>query len=101
MIFKCLDISVNTLGSTVWKDWKLHHTSQALPRQGHPSKLSIRARSGFTTEAIERPTISLKELVAETGVKVHQSTISKALYTTGLYGRVSRKKAEFARKHQH
>lgn len=83
MIFKCLDISVNTLGSTVWKDWKLHHTSQALPRQGHPSKLSIRARSGFTTEAIERPTITLKELVAETGVKVHD--IKSSVYNRPVW----------------
>ena len=65
-------------------------------------------------EATERPIITLKELqssVAETGVKVHQSTISRALHPIGLYARVAKKKPllkkkhikaclEFARKHQ-
>lgn len=46
-------------------------------------------------EAINNPTIILKELqssVPESKVKVNHSTISGALHTAGLYGRVARKK---------
>ncbi|MBN3276205.1 TCB1 transposase, partial [Polyodon spathula] len=112
IISKCLDIPVSTFGSIIRK-WKLHHTTQALPRKGRLSKLS--AQTGrLVREATERPTITLKELqssVAGSGVMVHQSTISRALHNTGLYGRVARKKPllkkyhlkarlEFARKHE-
>ena len=75
---------------------------------------SVEARRRLEREASERPTITLKELqglVAKTGVKVHQSTVSRVLHTSGLYGRVARKKPllkkthikahlELARKHQ-
>ncbi|MBN3286955.1 TCB1 transposase, partial [Polyodon spathula] len=113
IISKCLDIPVSTVGSIIRK-WKLHHTTQALPRKGRPSKLSAQTRRRLVREATERPTITLKELqssVAGSGVMVHQSTISRALHNTGLYGRVARKKPllkkyhlkarlEFARKHE-
>ncbi|KAK6481842.1 Na(+)/H(+) exchange regulatory cofactor NHE-RF2-like [Huso huso] len=73
-----------------------------------------KTRRRLVREATERPTITLKELqssVAGSGVMVHQSTISRALHNTGLYGRVTRKKPllkkyhlkahlEFARKHE-
>lgn len=39
IIFKELDIQVSTAGS-IRRKWKLHHSTQALPRQGHPSKLT-------------------------------------------------------------
>ncbi|MBN3286977.1 TCB1 transposase, partial [Polyodon spathula] len=106
-------IPVSTAGSIIRK-WKLHHTTQALPRKGRPSKLSAQTRRRLVREATERPTITLKELqssVAGSGVMVHQSTISRALHKTGLYGRVARKKQllkkyhlkahlELARKHE-
>ena len=113
IISKCLDIPVSTVGSIIRK-WKLHHTTQALPRKGRPSKLSAQTRRRLVREATERPTITLKELqssVAGSGVMVHQSTISRGLHNTGLYGRMARKKPllkkyhlkarlEFARKHE-
>ena len=71
-----------------------------LPRQGRPSKPSIRARRGLVREATERPTITLKELqssVAETGVKVHQS---RALHTSDLCRKVARKKPLLKKPHQ-
>ncbi|MBN3279937.1 TCB1 transposase, partial [Polyodon spathula] len=106
-------IPVSTVGSLI-RRWKLHHTTQALPRKGHPSKLSAQTRRRHVREATERPTITLKELqssVPGSGVMVHQSTISRALHNTGLYGRVARNKPllkkyhvkarlEFARKHE-
>ncbi|MBN3278876.1 TCB1 transposase, partial [Polyodon spathula] len=93
IISKCLDIPVSTVGSIIRKR-KLHHTTQALPRKGRPSKLSAQTRR-LVREATERPTITLKELqsgVARSGLMVHQSTISRALHNTGLYGRDARKK---------
>lgn len=44
------------------RKWKLHHATRALPRQGHPSKLRVRARRGQVREATVRTTITLKEL---------------------------------------
>ncbi|MBN3279959.1 TCB1 transposase, partial [Polyodon spathula] len=113
---KCMDIPVSTVGSIIRK-WKLHHTTQALPRKGCTSKLSAQTRRRPVREATERPTITLKEQqssMAGSGVMVHQSTISRALHNTGLYGRVARKysstqvlkkyhlkaRLEFARKHE-
>lgn len=67
MISKSVGIPISTAGSIVRK-WKLHHTIQALPRQGRLSKLSRLVR-----ESMVRPTVTLKELqstVAERGGKV-------------------------------
>ncbi|MBN3283317.1 ATS3 metalloproteinase, partial [Polyodon spathula] len=47
---------------TETKKWKLHHTTQALPRKGRPSKLSAQTRRRLVREATERPTIILNEL---------------------------------------
>ncbi|MBN3277122.1 TCB1 transposase, partial [Polyodon spathula] len=112
IISKYLDIPVSTVESIIRK-WKLHHTTEPLPRKGHPSKLSTQTRRRLV-RATERPTITLKELqssMAGRGVMVHQSTISRALHNTGLYGRVARKKPllkkyhlkarlQFVRKHE-
>ncbi|MGH0165606.1 UNVERIFIED_CONTAM: hypothetical protein FKN15_049270 [Acipenser sinensis] len=64
IISKCLDIPVSTVGSIIRK-WKLHHTTQALPRKGCLSKLSAQTRRGLVKEAIERPTITLNEGATE------------------------------------
>lgn len=101
-IAKCLGIAVSTVGSIVRK-WKLYHTTEPLPRQGRPSKLSIVVRSGLQKEAREKPTITLKELqsrVAKTGVKVHRSTISRALHTSILYGSLAIRKPQEKQKNQ-
>ncbi|MBN3285256.1 TC1A transposase, partial [Polyodon spathula] len=91
---------VSTVGSIIRK-WKLHHTTQALPRKGRPSKLSAQTRRRLVREATERPTITLKELqssVAGSGVMVHQSTdvststVQRRLREAGLTGRIAAKK---------
>uniref|UniRef100_A0A803K466 Transposase Tc1-like domain-containing protein n=1 Tax=Xenopus tropicalis TaxID=8364 RepID=A0A803K466_XENTR len=90
-ISQTLDVPLGTVGSIIRK-WKIYQTTQTLPRKGRPSKLSTQTRRRIVQEATERPTITLKELqssVAETGVKVHQSTISRALHNTGLGARVA------------
>ena len=46
-------------------------------------------------EVIKNPSVTLKELresASESGVSVHESTISRNLHKKGLYGRVARKK---------
>lgn len=101
-IAKCLDIAVSTVGSIVRK-WKLYRTTESLPRQGRPSKLSIIVRSGLQKQAKRKPTITLKELqskVAKTGVIVHRSTISRALHTTILYGRLAVRKPQEKQENQ-
>lgn len=92
IVSRCLDIPLSSAGSIVRK-WKLHHTSQALPKPSRLSELSIRPIRGIVKDVTERPTNTLKELqssVTKTGVKVHQSRISGPLHTTGLSGRAAR-----------
>ncbi len=61
---------MSTVGS-ILKKWKLHHIPQALSQQD-PSKLSVQAGR----RPVRKPTIQ-KSLW--TGVKLHQSTISRFL----------------------
>ncbi|XP_068111955.1 uncharacterized protein [Hyperolius riggenbachi] len=92
-ISKCLDIPRVTVSSIIRK-WKVHQTTDSLPRTGRPSKLSAETRSNIVRKATERPTITLMELqssLAETGVKVHRSTISRVLHNTGLFARMAQK----------
>ncbi|XP_040177697.1 uncharacterized protein LOC120909942 isoform X1 [Rana temporaria] len=85
-ISKCLHVPVYTVRSIV-KKWQVHQTTETLPRKGRPSKLSEQTRRMLVREAIERPSVTLKELqktVIESGVQVHKTTISRALNKTGL-----------------
>ncbi|XP_073450403.1 uncharacterized protein [Aquarana catesbeiana] len=85
-ISKCLHVPVYTVRSIV-KKWQVHQTTETLPRKGRPSKLSEQTRRRLVREATERPSVTLKELqktVIESGVKVHKTTISRALNKTGL-----------------
>ena len=80
---------------SIIKKWKEYCTTTNLPRGG-PPKLTDQARRALITEATKRPKITLKELqssTAEIGVSVHRTTLSRTLYTAGLYRRVGRKKA--------
>ncbi|XP_061087785.1 uncharacterized protein LOC133122096 isoform X2 [Conger conger] len=86
-ISKSLNISSSTIGSIIRK-WKVHRTTETLPRSGCPSKLNNQARNRLVSEATVRPTVTLKELkssIAEMGVNVCESTISRSLHKAGLY----------------
>lgn len=87
---------MNTVALVVRKR-RLHHTTRTPPRQGRPSNLNNPSKynNKIMREATARPTVTLKELQsteAESGVKVNQTTISRALYSWGLDGRLARKK---------
>ena len=86
-ISKSLNISSSTVRSIIRK-WKVHRTTETLPRSGCPSKLSNQARSRLVSEATVRPTVTLKELknsIAEMGENVSEATISRSLNKAGLY----------------
>ncbi|KAJ8283937.1 hypothetical protein COCON_G00027870 [Conger conger] len=95
-ISKSLNISSSTVRSIILK-WKVHHTTETLPRSGCPSKLSKQARSRLVSEATVRPTVTLKELkssIAEMGENVSESTISRSLHKAGLYCKVAKRKVQ-------
>lgn len=110
-ISKTLNIPQSTVASII-KKWKVYHTTQTLPRSGRPSKLSSRARRKLVRYASKRPMATmkqLKELLAETGENVHESTISRSLRKAKLGKMAPRKpmqkgahlqsRVEFAKKH--
>ena len=54
-------------------------------------------------EVIKNPSVTLKELresASESGISVHESTISRNLHKKGLYGRVARKKPFLKETHE-
>ena len=84
----------STIISIIQK-WKEYGTTTNLPREGCPPKLTDQARRALIREASKRPKRALKELqssIAEIGVSVHGTTLSRTLHRAGLYGRVARKK---------
>ncbi|XP_064179159.1 chromobox protein homolog 2-like [Anguilla rostrata] len=95
-ISKSLSISSSTVRSIILK-WKVHRTTETLPRSGCPSKLSNQAKSRLVREATARPTVTLKELkssIAEMGENVSESTISRSLHKAGLYCKVAKRKVQ-------
>ena len=64
---------------SIIKKWKTYHTTQTLPRSGHPSKLSSRVSRKLVWDVTVNPTMTLKDLqdfMSEIGVSIHQSTRS-------------------------
>ncbi|KAJ8363720.1 hypothetical protein SKAU_G00125510 [Synaphobranchus kaupii] len=66
-ISKSLNISPSTI-RTIIRKWKVHHTTETLPRSGRPPKLSNQARTRLVTEATVRPIVTLKELKSSIAV---------------------------------
>lgn len=62
-----------------------------------PSNLSVQARKKLAREAIEKPTVTLKELQCSGAES--ESTISRLLHKTGLYKRLARKKPLLKKNH--
>ncbi|MGH0191136.1 UNVERIFIED_CONTAM: hypothetical protein FKN15_057523 [Acipenser sinensis] len=83
---------------SIIKKWKMHHTTQTLPRSGLPPKLSSRASRKLVWDF----TLTLRDLqssVSDMGVSVHTSTVSQSLHKAGLYRRVARKKPLLKKPH--
>ena len=81
----------------------MYHTTQTLPRSGHPSKLSSRANRKLVWDVIVNPTMTLKDLQGSVfmvmGVSVYQETISCSLHKAGLHEQVARKKPLLKKTH--
>jgi len=102
VISKQLDVPRSTVRETISR-WLVHGTTASLPRKGRPCKLNQRTRQKLVRDATTKPHITLKELqsVAEAaGVKIHESTISRTLHQSNLFGRVARKKPLLKKQHQ-
>ena len=76
------------------KKLKEYGTTTNLLR-GPPTKTHGPSKEGINQRGSKRPMITLKELqssLAEIGVSVHRTTLSRTLHRAGLYRRVTRKK---------
>ena len=87
-ISKPLIITLSTMTSII-KKGKTCHTTQTLPRSGHPSKLSSRASRKLVRDVTVNPTMTFKDQqgsMYEIGVSAYQSTISRSIHKAGLHG---------------
>ncbi|XP_071000052.1 uncharacterized protein [Oncorhynchus clarkii lewisi] len=111
-ISAALKVPKNTVASIIIK-WKKFGTTKTLPRTGRPTKLSNLGRRALVREVTKNPMVTLTKLQSssvEMVVLLGGSPISAALYQSGLYGRVARRKPllskrnmtsrlEFAKRH--
>ncbi|KAG2462272.1 TCB1 transposase, partial [Polypterus senegalus] len=96
-----LKVPVSTVASIICK-WKKFETTRTLPRTGQPSKLSDRRRRALVREMTKNPMVTLSELQrssVERGEPSRRTTISAAIYQSGLYGRVARRKPLLSKRH--
>ena len=96
-----LKVPKNTVASIILK-WKKFGTTKTLPRGGCPAKLSNRGRRALVWEVTKNPMVTLTELQSssvEMGEPSKRTTISASLHQIGLYGRVSRRKPLFSKRH--
>ena len=96
-----LKVPKSTVNSIIRK-WREDITTQTLPRAGHLTKLSNRARRTLVREMTNNPMITLTELqrsLAEMGEPARRTTISAALDKSRLHGRVARQKTLLRERH--
>jgi hypothetical protein len=73
-----------------------------VPRAGRPAKLSNQGRKVLVREVTKNTMVTLTELQnlsVEMGELSRRTTISAALYQSGLYGRVARRKTLLSKRH--
>ena len=88
--------------SSIIRKWKEYGTTQTLPRDGRPTKLSNWARRTLVREVTKNPMATLTELqssMAEIGEPTGRTTISAALHKCRLYGRVAKRKPLLRKRH--
>ena len=81
----------NKLSSLILK-WKKFGTTNTFPRAGRAAKLSNRWRRALVKEVTKNSIVNLTELQSssvEMGEPSKRTTISAALYQSGLYGRAT------------
>ncbi|KAG2455383.1 TC1A transposase, partial [Polypterus senegalus] len=96
-----LKVPMSTVASIIRK-WKKFKTTRTLPRAGWPSKLSDRGRRVLVREVTKNPMVTLSELQrssVERREHSRRTTISAAIYQSGLYSRVARRKPLFSKRH--
>lgn len=101
-IAKELSIHISTARKVIAK-WKVLKTTSNVPRSGRPRKISEKTARILVREAKRNPRVTSRQLqveLAESGVHVHTSTISRHLTTAGLSARTPRKKPLLTRKHR-
>uniref|UniRef100_A0A8C7MUW6 Sleeping Beauty transposase HTH domain-containing protein n=1 Tax=Oncorhynchus kisutch TaxID=8019 RepID=A0A8C7MUW6_ONCKI len=84
----------NTLASIILK-WKKFRTSKTLPRAGSPAQFGQLGEKGLGKGGAKNPIVTLTELQSssvEMGEPFRRTTISAALYHSGLYDRGARRK---------
>ena len=100
-ISKVLKVPRSTVSSIIRK-WKEYGTTQTLPRAGHLTKLSNRARRTLVMEVTKNPMTPLTKLQSsldEMGKKTRRTTVSAAPHKSRLYGRVARPKPLMRKRH--
>ena len=78
--------------SSIIRKWKEYGTTQTLPRDGSPTKLSNWARMTLVREVSKNPMATLTELqssLAEMGEPAGKTTVSVAHHKSRLYGRMA------------
>ena len=88
-----LKVPMKTVPSIILK-WLKFGTTKTLPRAGRQAKLSNRGRRALVREVTKKPMVTLPELQS-----FRRTTISAALYQSGLYGRVARQKPLLSKRH--
>ena len=95
-----MKVPKNTVASVILK-CKKFGTTRALPRAGHPAKLSNLGRRALVREVTKNPMSTLTELQSssvEMEEPSRRTTISATLHQSGLYSRVARRKPLLSKK---
>ena len=96
-----LKVPKNTGASIIIK-WKKFGITKTLHWAGRPVKLSNRGRRALVREVTKNLMFTLTEFQrspVEMGEPSRRTTISAALHQSGLYGRVTRRKPLFSKRH--
>ena len=90
-ISAALKVPKNTVAFIILK-WRTFGTTKTLSRVGSLAKLSNQGRRALVNEVSKNPMVTLTELQSssvEMGGPSRRTTISAALYQSGLYGGVA------------
>lgn len=101
-IANALRLPVSTV-QTLIKKWKTTGSVKPKPRSGRPRKLSDKTVRKITRDVQKNPQTTSSDLQAslqEAGVQVSTSTIRRQLNSSGLHGRIARKKPLLRAQHK-
>jgi transposase len=99
---KRFNLHHSTVRSIVHK-WKRDKTTRPAPRSGRPRKISARTARNLVRAVTEDPTVTARDLqqqLIQSGIRVHKSTVQRALKRNGLRGCIARKKPLLKKQHR-